>query len=159
MKSPFTGENEAGVDLVLIQSFQRYFVNYVSYVNQHFLSKISIRKGTKFSAEFPTLLFWPENARSRRIFPASCFRLIFSRFLKLFLDKERECFLRLTSFLERFFATFLWFLGIFRAWACDNFGRGNALDCLDLRSFRGAHSWHALWFPVQASKYCYHKMW
>ena len=89
-----------------------------------FLSKISIRKGTIFSADFPALLFWPENARSRRILPASCFRLIFSRFLKLFLAKERE------FFLARFFATFLWFLSI-----CDNFGRGNALDCLDLRSF------------------------
>ena len=39
MKSPFTGENEAGVDLVLIQSFQRYFVNYVSYANQHFFKQ------------------------------------------------------------------------------------------------------------------------
>ena len=47
---------------------------------------------------------------SRRIFPASRFRLIFSWFLKLFLAKERSCFLCLTSlFLARFFAVFIYF--------------------------------------------------
>ena len=34
--------------------------------------------------EIPTLLFWPETSHFRQSFPAPHFRLIFSRFLKLF---------------------------------------------------------------------------
>ena len=33
--------------------------------------------------EIPTLLFWPETSHFRQSFPASHFRLVFSRFLKL----------------------------------------------------------------------------
>ena len=44
-----TGEKEAEVDLVLIQTFLLYYVNQVFfYPNYEFLSIISIRKGSRF---------------------------------------------------------------------------------------------------------------
>ena len=82
------------------------------------------------SKEIPTLPFWPElNLPFLANITGLCFRLIFSQFLTL-LPISFPC---LTSiFLAWFLAVFLWFLSHFhplsiRAWACDNFGWGNAL--------------------------------
>ena len=50
INSPFTvaGENEAGVDLVLIQPFLLYYVNHVFLMlTSIFFSKIYIRKGSR----------------------------------------------------------------------------------------------------------------
>ena len=46
-----SGENEAGVDLVLKQTFLLYYVNQVLYANHEFLKIISIRKGKRFVSE------------------------------------------------------------------------------------------------------------
>ena len=50
----------------------------------------------KIDAEILALLFWLKTSRFWRIFPAFCFGLIFSWFLKLFLAKE-SCFLCLSD--------------------------------------------------------------
>ena len=54
-------------------------------------------------AENPTLPFWPETSHFRQIFPAFRFCLIFSWSLKLFLAKERLCFLCLTTPFSKIF--------------------------------------------------------
>ena len=74
MKSPFKGENEAGVDLVLIQSFQRYFVNYVSYANQHFFKQNVHKKRNHILSRVPN----PPVLAGKRPFSENISGLLFS---------------------------------------------------------------------------------
>ena len=76
-------------------------------------------------AENPTLPFWPETSHFRQIFPAFRFCLIFSWSLKLFLAKERLCFLCLTTPVSKIFCRFpvvsqpffpLWHLSMSLRW-------------------------------------------